>query len=95
MNIRLDVEITPEELRKLLGLPNVEAFNQQLMNDLRQRIKEGAEGYDPIKLFQPYLSGTLASWDLVQKLFVAGAKGSLIKKEERKEEKREEKKDEK
>jgi hypothetical protein len=33
----------------------------------------GAEGYDPIKLFQPYVSGTMASWDLFQKMLTGAA----------------------
>jgi hypothetical protein len=32
---------------------------------------EGAEGYDPLKLFQPYVAGTMASWDMFQKMFAA------------------------
>jgi hypothetical protein len=73
MKITVDLDITPEELRKLFGLPDVEAFQRQLMDDIRERMAAGAEGYDPIKLFQPYLSGTLASWDLFQKALVSAA----------------------
>jgi hypothetical protein len=68
MKITMDVEITPEEVRKLFGLPDVEGFQRQLMDDIRERMTAGAEGYDPIKLFQPYVSGTMASWDVFQKL---------------------------
>ncbi|MCU0833483.1 MAG: DUF6489 family protein [Chromatiaceae bacterium] len=71
MNLKIDIDITPEEMRKLFGLPDVEDFQRQLMDDIRQRMREGAEGYDPIKLFQPYVSGTLASWEAFQKLFAA------------------------
>jgi hypothetical protein len=76
MNVKIDIDITPEEMRKLFGLPDVEAFQQQLLDDIRQRMMEGAEGYDPLKLFQPYVSGTLASWDLFQKMFTSAAQGS-------------------
>jgi Family of unknown function (DUF6489) len=73
MKITVDLDITPEELRRLFGLPDVEAFQRQLMDDIRARMAAGAEGYDPIKLFQPYMSGTLASWDLFQKALVSAA----------------------
>jgi hypothetical protein len=72
MNVKIDIDITPDEMRKLLGLPDVDAFQRQLMDDIRKRMTEGAEGYDPLKLFQPYVSGSLASWDLFQKM-LAGA----------------------
>ncbi len=74
MKITMDVDITPEEVRKLFGLPDVEAFHRQLMEDLRERMAAGAEGYDPLKLFQPYLTGGMAGWDLFQRL-IPGAPG--------------------
>ena len=68
MKVTVDIDITPEEMRKLFGLPDVEAFQRQLMDDIRERMNAGVEGYDPLKLFQPYMAGTLASWDYFQKL---------------------------
>lgn len=79
MNVKIDIDITAEEMRRLFGLPDVEEFQRQLMDDIRQRMREGAEGYDPIKLFQPYLSGTLASWDALQKLFTSAVPGAATK----------------
>lgn len=72
MKFHVDLDITPDEMRKLMGLPNVEAFQQQLLDDIRQRMREGAEGYDPLKLFQPYVASSLAGMDMLQKLFTAG-----------------------
>lgn len=74
MKITVDFDISAEEMRKLFGLPDVEAFQRQLMDDIRERMMAGVEGYDPIKLFQPYMTGTMASWDMFQKMLtnVAG-----------------------
>jgi len=83
MKISVDLDITPEELRKLFGLPDVEAFQRQLMDDLRERMAAGAEGYDPAKLFQPYVSGTMASWDMFQKLMASAAGSSASRAAER------------
>jgi hypothetical protein len=76
MNVKIDIDISPDEVRKLFGLPDVEAFHRQLMDDIRARIADGAEGYDPLKLFQPYLSGTLAPWDMYRKMMSAAAEGA-------------------
>ncbi len=72
MNIKIDIDISPEEMRKLMGLPDVDAFQRQLMDDIRERMVAGAEGYDPLKLFQPFLSNSLAGMEMWQKLFNAG-----------------------
>lgn len=72
MNIKIDVDVTPEEMRKLMGLPNVEGFQQQLLDDIRERMQRGVEGYDPLVLFEPYLKSSLAGMDWMQRLFAAG-----------------------
>ncbi len=72
MKITVNFDLTPSEMRKLFGLPDVEEFQRQLMNDVRDRMMAGVEGYDPIKLFQPYVAGTMASWDMFQK-FMTGS----------------------
>ena len=71
MKITVNFDLTPAELRHMFGLPDVEEFQRQLMNDIRERMMAGVEGYDPMKLFQPYVSGTMASWDMFQK-FMTG-----------------------
>lgn len=71
MNVKIDVDVTPEEMRKLLGLPDVETFQREMLESIRKKMTEGVEGYDPLKFFQPYLSGSVASWDMFQKMFSA------------------------
>ena len=68
MNIRIDIDVTPEEMRKLVGLPDVEAFNRELMDSVLERMKAGVEGYDPLTLFQPYLNQTMAGMDAFRKM---------------------------
>lgn len=77
MKINIDIEMTPEEMRRLFGLPDLQAFHDQWLADLRERMTQGADGYDPTKLMQSYVSGTMASWDLFQRMasdFSAAAK---------------------
>jgi hypothetical protein len=74
MKVTVDFDITPEEVRKVFGLPDVEAFQRQLMDDIRERMTSGVEGYDPVKLFQPYMSSSMASWDLFQNMLTGVTK---------------------
>jgi hypothetical protein len=85
MKITMDVDITPEEVRKLFGLPDVEGFHHQLMDDLRERMTAGAEGYDPLKLFQPYVAASMPGWDLFQRLMsgVSGVQSTGSKAEDK------------
>lgn len=74
MKVSVEFDITPEEVRKVFGLPDVEAFQRQLLDDVRERMTSGVDGYDPVKLFQPYLTGSMASWDLFQNMLTNVAK---------------------
>jgi hypothetical protein len=82
MKISVDIDISPTEMRKLMGLPDVEPFQQELMDELRDKMKAGV--YDPAQLFQPYVASTLASWDVLQKL-MRGAVSSYGAGEKKKE----------
>lgn len=75
MNIRIDIDVTPEEMRKLMGLPDVEAFNRELLEQVRERMLAGAEGYDPLSLFQPYLNTSMAGMDALRKMMSAAMGG--------------------
>jgi hypothetical protein len=75
MNIRIDIDVSPEELRKLMGLPDVEAFNRELMDSLLERMKTGADGYDPLTLFQSYMNQTMAGMDVFRKMMGAAMGG--------------------
>jgi hypothetical protein len=72
MKFHIDVEMTPADVRKLMGLPDLEALQQRMLDDIQSRIEQGVEGYDPMELMQPYLKTSLAGMDMMQRLFAAG-----------------------
>jgi hypothetical protein len=43
MKITVDVDITPEELRKFLGLPNVEKIQTELVKNAQKYLKETSQ----------------------------------------------------
>ncbi len=57
MNITVNVDMTPEELRRVMGLPDVQAFNQEVMAQMLKKMQEGAEGFDPLNFFKPGVAG--------------------------------------
>ena len=69
MHVKVDVDITPEEVRRLMGLPDVHGFQQEIMERIKQQMLAGAEGYDPLTLFRPFLEQTASSMESFQKLF--------------------------
>ncbi len=43
MKITVDVDITPEELRSFLGLPNVEKLQEQMLSNAQDYLKEAGQ----------------------------------------------------
>lgn len=72
MKFHIDVEMSPAEMRKLMGLPDLEGLQQRMLDDIQTRMEQGVEGYDPMELMQPYLNTSLAGMDMMQRLFAAG-----------------------
>lgn len=69
MKIKVDVEMTPEELRRFFGLPDVEPLNQELVEIIKRKMAQGAESFDPIALWKPWLPSHLQSLESLQKSF--------------------------
>ncbi|MCP1676576.1 hypothetical protein J2T57_003747 [Natronocella acetinitrilica] len=69
MKISIDVDATPEELRRFIGLPDLQPLQDELLNSIRERMHAGQEGYDPVTLMKPFLPGAHQNMEAFQKLF--------------------------
>lgn len=70
MKINVEFDMTPEELREALGLPNVEEFQKELMNTMLEKMKNGETGYDASSLFEPFINTSMKSMELFKKSFM-------------------------
>lgn len=75
MNVKIDIDMTPEEMRRLMGLPDVQPFHDELVEKLREQFRAGAEGYDPLALLQPYMNSAVNSMETLQR-FMSGVMGA-------------------
>ena len=64
MNVKIDVDVTPEEIRRLVGLPDVQEFNKQVMDKMLEKLTAGADGFDPMRFFQ---SSVLSNADMAKR----------------------------
>jgi len=70
VKFKIDIDMSPEELRKVLGLPDVQQFQDDMMTKITERMESGVEGYDPLTLFKPYLTGGVGSMEALQKIMM-------------------------
>ena len=69
MKFNIEVDMTPEELRRLVGLPDVSGLQQEMMNAISEKMTQGIEGFDAASLLKPYLPEHLQSLGSLQKTF--------------------------
>lgn len=69
MKVTINVDVTPEEMRKILGLPDVQEFQTDLLARVREQMEAGVDGYDPMTLLKPYMPGS-ASVEQFQRLML-------------------------
>lgn len=71
MKVTINVDITPEEVREVLGLPDVQEFQSDLLMRVREQMEAGVEGYDPMTLLKPYMpSAGTGSMEQFQRLML-------------------------
>ncbi len=71
MQINVTFDLTPEEFRRLLGLPDVQAFKTELFDQMMEKMKAGEDGYDPLSLYQPLFNNGLNAMTEFQKMVLA------------------------
>ena len=84
MKISIDIDAKASELREFFGLPNVEPLQQELLQQLREKMLAGAAGFDPVTLLKPYLPEQLrgaadwqqAMWDALRQAAGQGTKAA-------------------
>ncbi|WP_249977111.1 hypothetical protein [Vreelandella olivaria] len=68
MKINIEFDLTPDEFRQSLGLPDVEAFQQSLLENIQRQMESGVDGYDPMSLMRPFLQQPMMQQGLSQGL---------------------------
>ena len=69
MRISIDVDCTPEEARRFLGLPDVTPMQEALVAELQKRMMANLEATEPEALMRTWLPLGLQGLENVQKMF--------------------------
>jgi len=70
VKVNIELEMTPEEFRKAMGLPDVQPFQDELMRKIREQMEAGVDGYDPLSLLKPFVSQGFDSVSSYQKMMM-------------------------
>lgn len=79
MKINVTFDMTPDEFRRVMGLPDVQQFQQELFNQMLEKMQSGEEGYDPLSLYQPMMKEGMNAMGQFQNMMfnmMSGAKST-------------------
>jgi hypothetical protein len=69
MKITMNIECSPEEARRFLGLPDVAPMQEELLNVYRDRMMESISTLDPEAMIKNWMSGSGSGMEEMQKTF--------------------------
>ena len=61
MKVTFDIDCTPEEARKFLGLPDVAPMQEAMMKELEERMRDNLNNLDPETFMKTWLPMTILS----------------------------------
>jgi hypothetical protein len=80
MKMTIEVDCTPEEARRFLGLPDVGPLNEHLMAELRKRIDANLSLLSPEEFLKNWMAMGAGAQEQFRKLMEAGLSGAAQKK---------------
>ena len=81
MKISLDIDCTPEEARRFLGLPDVTPVNDGFVEVLAKRTSEMAEEIDIDKLAEQWMTAGAQGLGNLQRIFMEQFSAAQPKKD--------------
>ena len=70
MKIKLDIDCTPEELRGFFGLPDVKPMQEELMQEVAERLRANVHALDPETMLKTWLPAGLKGFEQLQEMFL-------------------------
>jgi len=71
MKVKFDIECSPEEARKFLGLPDVVPMQEKIMEEIETKMQENFRNMDAETIVKTWMPATVQGWGDMQKMFWA------------------------
>ncbi|MFQ5971620.1 MAG: DUF6489 family protein [Alphaproteobacteria bacterium] len=71
MKLSIDIDCTPEEARRFLGLADVKAMQDKILKEIEERAIANIAAMDLDALMKTWFPAGFAGWEALQKAFLA------------------------
>ena len=69
LKITMNVDCSPEEVRQMLGLPDLEPMQQRLLGDLEERLRANIQAMDPENLMRSWMPMGVQGFEQMQRFW--------------------------
>jgi hypothetical protein len=69
MKVTVNIDCTPDEARRFLGLPDVAPMQEALMKQLQDQMSANISAMDPETMMKTWLPAQVQNFDQIQKMF--------------------------
>ena len=73
MNVKIEIDCTPQEARAFLGLPNVEPLNDHLVEEMKKRMDANMSALQPEELMKTWTAFGTQAQEQFRQLMTAAA----------------------
>ena len=80
MKMTIEVDCTPEEARRFMGLPDVSALNEHLVNEMKGRIDANMSMISPDELMKNWMAFGTGAQEQFRKLMEVGLSAAAARK---------------
>ena len=80
MKMSIEIDCTPEEARRFLGLPDVTALNAQIVDEMSKRVSSNMAMLSPDELMKGWMSFGAGAQEQFRKLMEAGMSAAAPQK---------------
>ncbi len=65
MKVSIDIDLSADEAREILGLPNVRKVQDEWIEQVGKKIQEDSENFTPDKILASWVSGAAPNTDML------------------------------
>lgn len=76
MKITVNFDLTPDEFRRAMGLPDVQEFQQEFFKIMLEKLQSGEEGYDAFSLYQSMMKEGMDGFGKLQNMMFSAMGGN-------------------
>ena len=69
MKFKFDIECTPEEARRFIGLPDVAPMQEKIMKELEGKMQDNIRNLSPEEMVKTWMPATMQGFGEMQKMF--------------------------